>query len=241
MSDAFAGAWNVRESVFDGAQRCGVVAQQRRLIRDGADRWQVIQDNTPDAALASHPMARFAGHHEFTLHKHGRRRHYLGPAVVGEGLDLGDGTMLGHGEWPMLGWRFTSWAFLVAPDRQLTGGRFWDKRTAVATIVGVAAPAPAVPAELDGEVDAPAGWAGTRRLLAPDGTPTDESRIQGWRPGTAPGGARESDELAGLHTITTLEVVDPSTRTWCAVRRFVRSRQLEAIEVLRLRPEGDPS
>jgi len=241
MSDRFAGTWTVRESVFDGERRCGVVAQRRRLAVEAPDRLRVIQDNTPDAALAAHPLARFVGHHEFVLRKTGAHRHYLGPAVIGHGLDLGDGAMIGTGEWPELGWRFTSWAFLVAPDRQLTGGCFSTAIGVIATLVGVATPAPGTPEELDGVVDAPEGWAGTHRRLDPDGTVLSTTALARWRPGTVPGGAHERVERVAGGTNTILEVVDPHTRTRCAVRRIVRDHHLEAIEVLRLRPQGDPS
>jgi hypothetical protein len=142
-ADAFGGAWRVRETVFSPAgERLGEVAQRRRLEDAGAGRIRVLQDCEPDAALreAAHPMASFAGHHVFTLSREGAARRYHGPAVVGGALALGEGAMLGRGAWPAFGWSFTSWSVLVAPDRQVTGGRFHRGGTPMATIVGVAAP-----------------------------------------------------------------------------------------------------
>ena len=143
-SDAFQGAWRVRESVFapDGA-KLGEVSQHRRVVAGAEGRARVIQDCVPDAALASHashPMARFAGHHEFELRREGTLRRYEGPAVIGGAVSLGDGAMMGRGLWPAFGWGFTSWSVMVAPRRQLTGGRFFRGGHSMASIVGVATP-----------------------------------------------------------------------------------------------------
>lgn len=141
--DAFSGAWNVRETVFSpSGQRMGEVLQ-RRIIEPAADgRLRVWQKCEPDRALrdGGHPMADFGGEHVFTLSRHGAARRYHGPAVVGGALTIGEGALMGRGVWPSFGWAFTSWSVLVAPDRQLTGGRFHRGGAPMATIVGVAAP-----------------------------------------------------------------------------------------------------
>jgi hypothetical protein len=85
-------------------------------------------------------MADFGGEHEFTLSRHGAVRRYHGPAVLGGALTIGEGAMIGRGVWPRFGWVFTSWSVLVAPDRQITGGRFHRGGAPMATIVGVASP-----------------------------------------------------------------------------------------------------
>jgi hypothetical protein len=141
--DAFSGAWRVRETVFSpSGQRLGEVAQRRTIEPAGDGRLRVWQKCEPDAALRDegHPMADFGGEHVFTLSRHGALRRYHGPAVVGGALTIGDGAMIGRGVWPRFGWAFTSWSVLVAPDRQITGGRFHRGGAPMATIVGVAAP-----------------------------------------------------------------------------------------------------
>jgi hypothetical protein len=241
MSNAFHGTWTVHESVFDGAVRCGGVVQTRRLEPEG-HRLRVIQDNRPDAVLAAHEMARFAGHHEFVIERHGCHRRYVGPAVIGSGLELGDGAMIGAGVWPELGWTFSSWAFLTAPDRQLTGGRFIvDDGRAIATIVGVASPRPEAPPALDGVVDAPFGWAGWCRVLDGDGELLEQRSLHGWRPGREVGGVHEHTAAVGGTSVTTLSVVDAATRTMWRVSRVEHDGVLTSIEVVRARPEGEPA
>jgi len=141
--DAFSGAWNVRETVFSpSGQRMGEVLQRRIIEPAADDRLRVWQKCEPDRALRAegHPMADFGGEHVFTLSRHGAARRYHGPAVIGGAITIGEGAMMGRGVWPSFGWAFTSWSVLVAPDRQLTGGRFHRGGAPMATIVGVAAP-----------------------------------------------------------------------------------------------------
>ena len=141
--DAFSGAWRVRETVFSpSGQRLGEVAQRRVVEEAGDGRIRVLQHCQPDAALREegHPMAAFGGEHVFTLSRQGAVRRYHGPAVLGGAMTIGEGAMVGRGVWPRFGWAFTSWSVLVAPDRQITGGRFHRGGTPMATIVGVAAP-----------------------------------------------------------------------------------------------------
>jgi len=141
--DAFSGAWRVRETVFSpSGLRLGEVAQRRAVEDAGDGRIRVLQHCQPDAALRDegHPMVAFGGEHVFTLSRHGAVRRYHGPAVLGGALTIGEGAMLGRGVWPRFGWAFTSWSVLVAPDRQITGGRFHRGGAPMATIVGVAAP-----------------------------------------------------------------------------------------------------
>lgn len=137
MSDPFAGAWHVREYVFDvSGAPLGVVHQTRRLATgDGSIR--VAMDCDPDAGAS---MERFRGHHEFDLVADGRLRRYRGPAVIGYGVAIDEGVVLGRGVWPVFGYNFTSYSVLVAPDRQLTGGTFHRAGEIVARIAGVAGP-----------------------------------------------------------------------------------------------------
>jgi hypothetical protein len=118
----------------------GEVVQRRLLVAGAEGDARVVQDCVPDESLTGHPMARFAGHHEFALRRDGTRRRYLGPAVIGGAVTVGDGALIGAGIWPSFGWAFSSWSVTLAPDRQLTGGRFFRGGRVMASIVGVAAP-----------------------------------------------------------------------------------------------------
>jgi hypothetical protein len=141
--DPFSGAWRVRETVFSpSGLRLGEVAQRRVVANADDGTIRVIQVCEPDAVLRSqaHPMVAFEGEHVFSLSIDGPVRRYHGPAVQGGALTIGDGAMIGRGVWPRFGWVFWSWSVRVAPDRQLTGGRFHRGGAPMATIVGVAAP-----------------------------------------------------------------------------------------------------
>ena len=160
-SDAFSGAWRVRETVFSPVGRHLGEVQQRRSVEDAGDgRLRVLQHCWPDAALrdAGHPLAAFGGEHVFTLSRHGAVRRYHGPAVLGGALTIDESAMIGRGVWPHFGWVFTSWGVLAAPNRQITGGRFHRGGGPMAIIVGVGAPEQ-----------------GTRGLYRPDGRPEDEA------------------------------------------------------------------
>lgn len=137
-SDAFVGSWRVREYVYapNGAL-VGTVRQLRRLERYGT-RIRVVQECTPDDALAGHPMERFAGRHQFELTVDGPRRLYHGPAVVGHAWTIAEGAMLGRGVWPEFGYAFTSFSVVCAPGVQLTGGTFGRADEPMARIVGIA-------------------------------------------------------------------------------------------------------
>ncbi|MCP5100687.1 MAG: hypothetical protein GY943_34495, partial [Chloroflexi bacterium] len=127
MSDKFLGAWLVSEYVYNPNDRfAGIIQQRRELTQLANGRIRVVQHCTPDAALANHPMNRFAGEWVFELSVNGRYRHYHGPAVIGLGLSWGDGVMTGSGIWPTFGYNFHSFGVLPTPDRQLTGGKFFD-------------------------------------------------------------------------------------------------------------------
>jgi hypothetical protein len=196
----FEGAWNVREYVAatDGSL-AGVVAQRRHLERH-EDRIRVIQDCTPGDGLRDHPMGAFAGRHVFDLVIDGGHRRYLGPAVIGTGFDLGSGAMIGRGLWPEFGHAFTSYAILIAEDRQLTGGTFQRAGAISASIVGVAEPDDGrPPPSLDGPTwpsSVAPSWEGTRRTIALDGRTLDERPV---RRTYREGAFAEDDGLLALH------------------------------------------
>lgn len=139
--DRFGGAWLVVEYVYDpdGTFR-GEVAQRRIVEQAEEGRLVVTQQCQPSPQLADHPMAAFAGEWVFDLEAAGDRRRYLGPDVVGTGIEWQPGAMTGQGLWPRFGYEFESYSVLVAPDRQLTGGFFSLAGRSVADIVGVAVP-----------------------------------------------------------------------------------------------------
>ncbi len=83
-------------------------------------------------------MGAFAGEWVFDLRADGSVRHYLGPDVVGRGFEWEPGIMTGQGVWPRFGYGFTSYAALVAPDRQVTGGLFSVAGAPMCAIAGVA-------------------------------------------------------------------------------------------------------
>lgn len=138
-SDSFLGAWRVSEYVHtpDGGY-VGVVRQRRELRRNPDGTTQVWQQCEPEPALADHPMGAFAGEWVFDLRADGSVRHYLGPDVVGRGFEWEPGIMTGRGVWPRFGYSFTSYAALVAPDRQVTGGLFAVAGAPMCAIAGVA-------------------------------------------------------------------------------------------------------
>ncbi len=140
MSDPFAGDWLVTEYVHDSDGRlAGIVHQRRTLEAAGPDVIRVTQVCEPEG-LDGHPMQAFAGTWVFDLRIDGALRIYEGPDVVGHGNEWSPGAMTGQGVWPRFGYTFESFAFLVTPDRQLTGGFFGLAGRSVADIVGVAEP-----------------------------------------------------------------------------------------------------
>ena len=180
---SFLGAWQVSEYVYnpDGTF-AGLIRQRRELLQLENGRIQVTQHCQPDAALANHPMARFSGTPVFELSVDGRFRRYHGPAVVGTGIPWGEGAMTGSGMWPQFGHNFRSFAILAAPDRQLTGGKFFNATEMIANIVGVAAPEAAhndFPT-LSGPTAAEAiarDWRGQVRRVLPNGEVQWETEV----------------------------------------------------------------
>lgn len=147
--DRFGGAWLVTEYVHDPDGRFAGTVRQRRLLESvSPDRMRVTQVCEPGPELADHPMGAFAGRWVFELVKNRPgaespaegMRTYVGPDVVGYGVEWSPGAMTSRGFWPRFGHSFESYAVLVAPERQLTGGLFASAGQEMAVIVGVAAP-----------------------------------------------------------------------------------------------------
>ena len=140
MSDPFAGAWLVTEYVHDPDGRLAGIVRQRRTLEATAPHVIRVTQVCEPEGLDGHPMQDFAGTWVFDLRIDGARRIYEGPDVVGHGYEWSPGAMTGRGVWPRFGHTFESFAVLVAPDRQLTGGFFGLAGRPVADIVGVAEP-----------------------------------------------------------------------------------------------------
>ena len=172
---SFEGHWRVREHVFDANGRpLGTVKQRRILESTGVSSFRLTQHCAPDDCLRDHPMSRFAGTHVFDLQIDGNARRYLGPAVVGTGQMLGEGTMWGEGVWPIFGHSFQSYSVSLA-NKQLTGGVFGTGNAMMAQIVGVAQPETEedIWPELSGPYrpqDVCSLWTGTLSLIEPDGS-----------------------------------------------------------------------
>ncbi len=140
MSNRFGGDWLVSEYVHDpDGHLAGIVRQRRTLEAITPDVIRVTQVCEPEG-LDGHPMQDFAGTWVFDLRIDGALRIYEGPDVVGHGCEWSPGAMTGQGVWPRFGHTFESFAVLVTPDRQLTGGFFGLAGRSVADIVGVAEP-----------------------------------------------------------------------------------------------------
>lgn len=141
MSDRFLGAWRVSEYIYDpdGTFR-GIVRQRRILEQLESGAIRLIQECRPEQSLSGHPMSHFEGRWVFSLKKEGRKRHYLGPDVVGAGLMWREGWMTGAGFWPRFGYGFQSYAVLPQTNRQCTGGVFSRMHNTMCLITGVAVP-----------------------------------------------------------------------------------------------------
>ena len=140
MTERFGGAWLVTEYVHEPDGRlAGIIRQRRELETLAGGRARLTQTCEPEG-LDGHPMQAFAGTWVFDLTIDGAVRTYLGPDVVGYGVEWSAGVMTGQGIWPRFGHTFESFAVLVGPERQLTGGFFSRVGRSVADIVGVAVP-----------------------------------------------------------------------------------------------------
>ena len=131
----------MREYVYnpDGSL-AGTVRQRRELARLANGRIRVTQHCQPDPELADHPLGRFTGSPVFELSVEPPYRYYHGPAVVGTAVSWSEGVMTGRGLWPEFGHNFRSFAILATPERQLTGGKFFNASQMVANIAGLALP-----------------------------------------------------------------------------------------------------
>lgn len=141
MSDNFTGRWLVSEYVYDpDGTFAGIIRQHRHLEPQSDGRLRVIQQMETPGELDQHPMGRFAGRWTFDLVKQGTTRQYHGPDVIGSGTPYGESAMIGQGIWPEFGHNFTSFALMPTPERQVTGGKFFNASQMIANIIGIAYP-----------------------------------------------------------------------------------------------------
>ena len=209
MSDPFAGAWLVTEYVHDPDGRlAGIVRQRRTLEATAPGVIRVTQVCEPEG-LDGHPMQDFAGTWVFDLRTDGARRIYEGPDVVGHGYEWSPGAMTGRGVWPRFGHTFESFAVLVAPDRQLTGGFFGLAGRSVADIVGAAEPDSGSWPALDltaAPPEVPARGPGVRREVGPltvaENWPSPTERVRT---------LAMADRVTGM-SLTIVDRKDPGTR-----------------------------
>jgi hypothetical protein len=142
MSDQFTGRWLVTEYVHDDSGTfLGTVQQTRTLTELANGRVRVAQTCVVSPSLTKHAMGAFAGEWVFEMSREDNLRHYHGVDVVGMGRTLDAQTIVGMGRWTRFGHDFVSFGALVTPQRQLTGGVFYDndpQTGLVARIVGVA-------------------------------------------------------------------------------------------------------
>ncbi|GAB4490734.1 MAG: hypothetical protein Fur0016_02910 [Anaerolineales bacterium] len=146
---SFLGNWLVSEYVYTPCgEWVGLVRQRRSLQRQG-EHIRVLQvcepletppHLSPRAKETAEVINRRTGTFLFDLELNGQSRRYLGPDVLGGGFAWKEGVLTARGIWPRFGCNFTSYSFLLHPQRQLTGGKFFQANYEIATLVGVAVP-----------------------------------------------------------------------------------------------------
>ncbi len=183
MAD-FIGDWLVSEYVYTPTGEYVGRVRQRRRLEPTNGRIRVIQVCEPIepagrlSALGRETAAvmdRRVGEFVFDLEVVGRARRYRGPDVRGGGLVWTQGVLTARGLWPRFGYNFTSFSILLAPDRQVTGGRFFLANREVAVIVGIAGPAAAGYPEL--LPPSPQTYTGLRITVDAQGEPMEETPV----------------------------------------------------------------
>lgn len=251
---SFIGDWRVSEYLYTPAGEWAGVIHQRRLLRPQNDLIRVIQqcelvqvapDISAEAQSVVALMNRRVGEFVFDLQVRGRGRHYLGPDVVGGGFAWGEGILTARGMWPNFGYNFTSFSILLHPARQITGGKFFQAHTELATLVGLA-----VPATEDWPVFArepAAHYQGEKWHIAPDGTLLVTEPYQTGGPVWPLGEGLSGNEkrygamrewvgaAANGDTLSGLEIVDHTTQSLVALCHTYRDETLQQVEFYRLK------
>lgn len=254
---SFLGDWLVSEYVYTPAGEYVGVVRQRRRLEPAADRIRVVQVCEPVATVADLSlwgqetaalMDRRVGEFVFDLAVVGRARRYLGPDVIGGGVTWSEGVLTARGLWPRFGYNFTSFSFLLASDRQVTGGRFAIANRPVAVIVGVAGPAAQGYPQLLPPM--PQSYAGPRTTVAAQGELLDEasvvaadllSELQRQAPAWQGrcetfGPLLEAEGVAGPgETVSLLAVVDAAAGGLVGLAHWRRDELLDRVQVYRLR------
>jgi len=251
----FLGDWLVSEYVYTPAGEYAGVIHQRRKLQPQGDVIRVIQICEPvkvadgiseQAQSVVEIMNQRVGEFVFDLKIVGKARHYLGEDVVGGGFSWKDGVLTARGMWTRFGYNFTSFSILVNPNRQVTGGKFFNANEEVATIVGVGVP------ENEGfpilKPTQPGGdYHGERYLISPEGELLETSAItandvtfnetEGMRGRQKLYGAlREIEAVtAPGETVSWLEVNDETTGMVAGLCKWNRDEKLHHVHVYLLR------
>lgn len=251
---SFIGDWRVSEYLYTPAGEWVGVIHQRRLLRPQNDLIRVIQQCEPvqeattlsaEAQTVVALMNQRVGEFVFDLQVRGRSRRYRGPDVVGGGFAWGDGILTARGMWPGFGCNFTSFSILLHPARQITGGKFFQAHTELATLVGLAVPATEDWPVFAGEP--PASYQGEKWRIAPDGTllATEPYQTGGpvWPLGEGLSGHEKQygamrewvGAAADGDTFSALAVADPATQSLVALTHTYRDEKLSQVEFYRLK------
>jgi hypothetical protein len=140
-SDGFMGSWLISEYLYtpDGTF-VGILQQRRRMEPQPDGSTRVFQSCVPRLKIEDHPMAAFEGEWVYDIGRDGRYRRYYGPDMIGTGLKWGPDSLTGRGIWPRFGHNFTSFSVMIAPDRQIIGGRYFNAGECIANMIGIAVP-----------------------------------------------------------------------------------------------------
>ncbi len=263
QNTSFIGSWLVSEYVYTpNGEYVGVIHQRRQLIPNG-DVIRVIQISEPvevadeiseGAKSVVEIMNKRIGEFIFDLKLVGRARHYLGQDVIGGGFSWRDGVLTARGLWPRFGYNFTSFSILLNPNRQVTGGKFFNANEEVATIVGVAVPEDeGCPEMTSGEISG--SYHGERFSILPDGdlfetTTLESGGLLSDLQKQAPALHQKEKKYGPLleveavtapgETVSLLEVKDSATDTIAGLAKWFRDEKLQHVQVYVLTEDDRP-
>jgi len=248
---SFVGDWLVSEYVYTPAGEFAGVIHQRRQLESKDDVIRVVQhcepvivaDNVSAQAQATIGiMNKRVGEFVFDLKIDGRARHYLGEDVIGGGFSWRDGVLTAKGLWPNFGYNFTSFSMLIYPNRQVTGGKFFNANEEVATIVGLATPEDeGYPVFEDGTISGT--YQGKRYSISADGDEVEGididasaltfSEKEGFQGNEKQYGAlREVEAVtAPGQTISGIEIVDHASRSIAGIWKKYKDEKLNQVDI----------
>jgi len=256
-ASSFVGDWLVSEYVYTPAGEFAGVIHQRRKLEPQGDIIRVIQICEPvmiadgiseQAKSVVEIMNKRVGEFIFDLKLVGRARHYLGDDVIGGGFSWRDGVLTARGLWPHFGYNFTSFSILLSPNRQVTGGKFFNANEEVATIVGVAVPEDeGYPEMTSGDISG--NYHGERYSISADGellevmeinanqaTFEEDDGFRGCKKKYGPLLEIEAVASPGV-TVSLLEVTDHATNTIAGLGKWFQDEKLSHVHVYILRSD----